>query len=62
MSNPAQLKLLRYNMEALQKYRSGGKQSVTVQNVNVENGGQAIVGSVTKGKARVDAFRESVKG
>jgi hypothetical protein len=33
-------------MEALRKHRSGGKQTVTVQHVNVEGGGQAIVGNV----------------
>ena len=34
-------------MEALRKHRNGGKQTVTVQHVNVEGGGQAIVGSVS---------------
>jgi hypothetical protein len=33
-------------VEALRKHRNGGKQTVTVQHVNVEGGGQAIVGSV----------------
>lgn len=33
-------------MEALRKHRHGGKQTVTVQHVNVEDGGQAIVGNV----------------
>ncbi|WP_051544655.1 hypothetical protein [Sulfitobacter mediterraneus] len=33
-------------MEALRKHRNGGKQTVTVQHVNVEGGGQAIVGNV----------------
>lgn len=32
-------------MEALRKHRHGGKQTVTVQHVNVEDGGQAIVGN-----------------
>ena len=36
-------------MEALRKHRHGGKQTVTVQHVNVEDGGQAIVGNVSKG-------------
>lgn len=36
-------------MEALRKHRSGGKQTVTVQHVNVEDGGQAIVGNVETG-------------
>jgi hypothetical protein len=33
-------------MSALGKHRNGGKQTVAVQHVNVENGGQAIVGNV----------------
>jgi hypothetical protein len=33
-------------MEALRKHRSGGKQIVRVERVNVESGGQAIVGDV----------------
>lgn len=36
-------------MEALRKHRNGGKQTVTVQHVNVEGGGQAIVGNVQAG-------------
>ena len=36
-------------MEALRKHRNGGKQTVTVQHVNVEDGGQAIVGNVAQG-------------
>lgn len=36
-------------VEALRKYRNGGKQTVTVQHVNVEDGGQAIVGTVEAG-------------
>jgi hypothetical protein len=36
-------------MEALRKHRNGGKQTVTVQHVNVEDGGQAIVGDVQSG-------------
>lgn len=36
-------------MEALRKHRNGGKQTVTVQHVSVQDGGQAIVGNVTKG-------------
>ena len=34
-------------MEALKRYRTGGEQKVTVQHVNVNDGGQAIVGDVT---------------
>jgi hypothetical protein len=37
-------------MEALRKHRNGGKQTVTVQHVNVEGGGQAIVGNVQTGE------------
>src|SRR4029077_3598808 len=33
-------------MEALKRYRTGGEQKVTVQHVNVAEGGQAIVGNV----------------
>lgn len=36
-------------MEALRKHRNGGKQTVTVQHVNVADGGQAIVGNVDTG-------------
>lgn len=36
-------------MEALRKYRNGGQQTVTVQHVQVNEGGQAIVGNVDRG-------------
>ena len=36
-------------MEALRKHRNGGKQTVTVQHVNVGDGGQALVGNVATG-------------
>ena len=36
-------------VEALRKHRNGGKQTVTVQHVNVSDGGQAIVGTVKAG-------------
>jgi hypothetical protein len=36
-------------MEALKRYRSTGEQTVTVQHVQVNEGGQAIVGNVTPG-------------
>lgn len=36
-------------VEALRKHRNGGKQTVTVQHVNVSDGGQAIVGNVQAG-------------
>ena len=35
-------------MDLLQRYRSGGGQKVTVQNVSVSEGGQAIVGNVSQ--------------
>jgi len=37
-------------MEVLKRYRTGGEQTVTVQHVNVSQGGQAIVGNVTQGQ------------
>ena len=36
-------------VEALRKHRTGGEQRVTVQHVNVSDGGQAIVGNVSTG-------------
>ncbi len=36
-------------VEALQKHRRGGKQTVVVQHVNVADGGQAIIGHVETG-------------
>jgi hypothetical protein len=38
-------------MDALNKHRTKGQQKITVQHVNVENGGQAIVGDVSQGGA-----------
>jgi hypothetical protein len=35
-------------LDALKRYRSGAEQTVTVQNVSVSEGGQAIVGNVTQ--------------
>jgi hypothetical protein len=37
-----------FQMEALKRHRSGGEQKVTVQNVSIGDGGQAIVGNVTQ--------------
>ena len=37
-------------MEALKRYRTGGEQKVTVQHVSVSEGGQAIVGNVTRAR------------
>ena len=39
-------------MEALKRYRTGGQQKVTVQHVNVGEGGQAIVGNVTQDRRK----------
>ena len=36
-------------MEALRKHRHGGQQKMTVEHVTVNDGGQAIVGTVAKG-------------
>ena len=36
-------------VEALKRYRTGGEQKVTVEHVTVNEGGQAIVGSVSHG-------------
>ena len=36
-------------MEALKKYRTGGQQKMTVEHVHVNDGGQAIVGTVNQG-------------
>ena len=39
--------------EALKRYRTGGEQKVTVQHVTVNDGGQAVVGTVTtKGRGQ----------
>lgn len=40
------MKTFSAQMEALQKYRKKGQQTIQVQHVNVESGGQAIVGNV----------------
>ena len=47
------VKLLRTftaQVEALQRYRGKGQQKVTVEHVNVNAGGQAIVGTVHRGR------------
>ena len=38
-------------MEALRKYRNGGEPKVTVQHVNVNEGGQAVVGNIKQTKS-----------
>ena len=36
-------------VEALTKYRTKGQQKITVQHVNVNDGGQAVIGDITQG-------------
>ena len=38
-------------MEALKRYRTGGQQKMIVEHVNVNEGGQAVVGTVNQGGA-----------
>ena len=37
-------------MEALKRYRTGGEQRVVVQHIDIREGGQAIVGTVDRGR------------
>ena len=37
-------------MEALKRYRTGGEQKVVVQHIDIREGGQAIVGTVDRGR------------
>jgi hypothetical protein len=39
-------------VEALKRHRTGGEQKMTVEHVTVNEGGQAIVGNVSKGEAK----------
>ena len=41
-------------MEALKKYRTGGQQKMIVEHVHVNEGGQAIVGTVNQGGSMRD--------
>jgi hypothetical protein len=41
-------------MEALKKYRTGGQQKMIVEHVHVNEGGQAIVGTINQGVAKKD--------
>jgi hypothetical protein len=43
-------RLFSLQMESLDKHRRNGQQSVVVKHVNVSEGGQAIIGNVTKAK------------
>lgn len=45
-------------MEALKKYRTGGQQKMIVEHVHVNEGGQAIVGTVNQGGGKNDRDRE----
>jgi hypothetical protein len=47
-------------VEALQKHRRGGRQTVVVQHVTVEDGGQAIVGHLEAGARETGAQRPGV--
>jgi hypothetical protein len=46
-------------VEALKRYRSAGEQTVRVEHVTVNEGGQAIVGSVTHGGRRTPQKMEA---
>ncbi len=46
-------------VEALKRYRTGGEQKVTVQHVNVSEGGQAIVGNVSQGRGAEEKGRNN---
>ena len=37
-------------VEALRKYRTGGQQTIQVQHINVNDGGQAVVGNIQGGR------------
>ena len=43
------LRTFTVQMEALKNYRTGGQQKMTVEHVHVNEGGQAIVGTVNQG-------------
>ncbi|NQU45197.1 hypothetical protein HQ520_18090 [bacterium] len=43
------LRTLANHVDVLKRYRTGGKQSMTVHHVHVGEGGQAIVGNVERG-------------
>ena len=45
-------------MEAIKKYRTGGQQKMIVEHVHVNEGGQAIVGTVNQGGGKNDKNRE----
>jgi hypothetical protein len=43
------MKLYNQQLESLDKHRRGGKQKMTVEHINVSDGGQAIIGDVHQG-------------
>ena len=47
-------------VETLKRYRTGNEQNVTVQNVSVGHGGQAIVGNVTQNAPAVPTDKSAV--
>jgi hypothetical protein len=49
-------------MEALNRYRGKGQQTVTVEQVNVNSGGQAIVGAIASGSADTTEARNAPPG
>lgn len=49
-------------MQALDKHRGKGQQSVTVKHVHVESGGQAVVGNVTTGRGEKPSKTPSEAG
>jgi hypothetical protein len=48
------LRLFATQTETLLRYRGGGRQSIVVEHVNVNAGGQAIVGNVTHSSGRTE--------
>jgi hypothetical protein len=55
------LRLFATQMETLLRYRGGGKQTVTVQHVQVDADGQAIVGNVHTSPIRTEGGRDEKK-
>ncbi len=47
-------------VEGLKRYRTGGEQKVTVQNVSIQEGGQAIVGNVNHSPREIGQQRVEV--
>jgi hypothetical protein len=48
------MKVFQDGLLALNKIRTGGRQTVLVQHVQVSDGGQAVVSGVVKGKGGED--------